>query len=180
MARIVYYAAVSIDGFIADRNGNVGWLEPFNAPELGYEEFLARVQAVVLGRATYEQSMTFGPWPYPGRRGLIVTTQPISAPPDQTRAVTPAELPAALAQLEAETEGVIWIVGGGRTARLCLTAGLVDELELYVVPCLLGAGIPLLEPSRAAVQLRLVSTRTFANSVTMLRYAVGHSFPSVP
>lgn len=172
MARIVYYAAVSADGFIADREGNVRWLEPFNPSELGYEAFLATVQAVVLGRVTYEQMQTFGPWPYPGRKGLVVSSRPIGALPEQTRAVTPAELPRALAALRDEVEGVVWIVGGGQTARACLDAGLLDELELYVIPRLIGSGIPLLAPTQAAVSLRLLSTRGFANGVTQLRYAI--------
>lgn len=172
MARTVYYAAVSVDGFIADGDGNVHWLEPYNAPDLGYEEFLATVRAVVLGRATYDQSLTFGPWPYPGRSGLVVTSRPIDALPERVRAVTPDELPAALATLRAEAEGVTWIVGGGKTAQACLAAGLIDELELYVIPCLLGSGIPLLAPSRDPVPLRLLATRSFANGITMLRYAV--------
>lgn len=172
MSRIVYYAAISVDGFIAASDGNVHFLAPFDPMALGYAEFFAKVQAVVLGRATYDQLLTFGPWPYPGRRGLIVTTRPLAELPEATRTVTPAELPEALARLRAETPGEVWIVGGGQTARACLDAGLIDELELYVVPCLVGAGIPLFAPSSQLLPLRLLATQSFASGVTMLRYAV--------
>jgi dihydrofolate reductase len=169
--RTVYYAATSLDGFIADVEGGVGWLERYNASELGYEAFLAKVGAVVLGRATYEQSLTFGPWPYEGRRGLIVTSRPIDGLPEGVRAVTTGELPAALADLRAQTTGEVWIVGGGKTARACVEAGLVDELELYVVPRLLGRGIPLLG-ERGVESMKLLETRAFENGVVMLRYAL--------
>jgi len=166
--RTVYYAAVSTDGFIADARGGVGWLEPFQSPELGYEDFLAGVGAVVLGRATYEQALTFGPWPYPGREGLVVTSRPIANLPDGVRAVTVAELPRAMPKVDRDT----WIVGGGQVARACLDAGLVDELELYVIPRLVGAGIPLLSPREELVTLELAATRTFGSGITMLRYRV--------
>jgi dihydrofolate reductase len=173
MSRTVYYAAISLDGFIATLDGGVAWLDPFNSPDLGYEPFLAKVGAVVLGRATYEQALTFGPWPYPGRRGLVVTSRPVSALPPDVRAVTLAELPAALRALRASVAGDTWIVGGGQTASACLDAGLIDELELYLVPRLLGDGIPLLARQPAALTLRVA--RAFPSGVVMLRYAVART-----
>ena len=89
MARTVYYVAVSVDGFIADRDGGVGWLDAYSSPELGYDAFLAQVGAVVIGRSTYEQMLTFGPWPYEGRDGLIVTSRPL---PSQTPIVRQGSL----------------------------------------------------------------------------------------
>ena len=172
MPRTVYYVAVSIDGFIADKDGGVGWLEPYNSPDLGYESFLERVGAVVIGRSTYEQMQTFGPWPYEGRSGLIVTRRPLPNPPPLVRAVTVAELPSALAKLRIESSRNVWIVGGGQTARECLSSGLVDELELYVIPTLLGAGIPLLSLGTTHIPLRLLETHSFPNGITKLRYKV--------
>jgi hypothetical protein len=58
---------MSLDGFIARTDGRVDRLDPFDSGELGYQAFLARVGAVAMGRATYDQSLTFGPWPYPER-----------------------------------------------------------------------------------------------------------------
>lgn len=180
MSRTVYYAAVSADGYIAETDGGVGWLEPFNSPDLGYEAFLAKVGAVVLGRATYEQSLTFGPWPYPGRLGLIVTTRPIAPLPEGVRAVSVAELPAALAGLQAQVKDDVWVVGGGLTARGCLDGGFIDELELYVIPRLLGDGIPLLAKRQAIVPLELIQTKPFHNGVVMVRYRVVSPAGSAP
>lgn len=175
MPRTVYYAAVSADGFIATTDGSVGWLDPFNSPELGYEVFLAKVGAVVLGRATYEQGVTFGPWPYPGRLGLIVTTCPLAGLPEGVRAVTVAERPAALAALQAQAQGDVWVVGGGMTARACLDGCFLDELELCVIPRLLGDGIPLFARRKDIVALELLQTLPFHNGVVMMRYRVERS-----
>lgn len=172
MARTVYYAAVSVDGRMAEPGGGVAFLEPFSSAELGYAEFFARVDAVVLGRATYEQSMSFGPWPYGGRHGLVVTSRPIQDLPDRVRAVGIADLPSALRDLRAAVPGDIWVVGGSRTARACLSAGLLDELELYVVPRILGDGIPLLAGPSALAALKLVEARAFPNGVVRIRYQV--------
>lgn len=177
MARTVYYVAVSVDGFIADRDGGVGWLDAYSSPELGYDAFLAQVGAVVIGRSTYEQMLTFGPWPYEGRDGLIVTSRPLPSPPPRVRPVTVAELPAAIVELRKQTSRDVWIVGGGQTARECLSASLIDELELYVIPTLLGAGIPLLSHHASSIPLRLLDQHVFSGGVTRLRYAVEKRAP---
>lgn len=177
MARTVYYVAVSVDGFIADRDGGVGWLDAYSSPELGYDAFLAQVGAVVIGRSTYEQMLTFGPWPYEGRDGLIVTSRPLPSPPPRARPVTIAELPAAVVELCKQTSRDVWIVGGGQTARECLSAGLIDELELYVIPTLLGTGIPLLSHHASSIPLRLIDQQVFSGGVTRLRYAVEKRAP---
>ncbi len=174
MSRIVYYVAASLDGFIADTEGGVGWLDAWSSPELGYEAFLEGVGAVVLGRATYDQLPSLGPWPYGEREALVVTSRPLVGGPGRAIATTMGELGVRLAALRARTRGDLWIVGGGRTARACLTLGLLDELELYAIPVLLGAGIPLLGAGGPVVSgrtLRLLESRTFASGVVKLRYA---------
>jgi dihydrofolate reductase len=172
MSRIVYYAAVSADGFIADREGGVDWLEPFPSAQLGYDDFLGRVGAVVMGRTTYEQMLTFGPWPYGRRPGLVVTSRPIDGLPPGVKAIPVSALPARLPALAVQGGGDTWIVGGASTAGACMEAGLVDELELYVVPRLLGKGVRLLDRAAGLVALRTEDTRAFENGIVMLRYVV--------
>jgi dihydrofolate reductase len=180
MARTVYYAAVSADGFIADARGGVGWLDRFNSPDLGYEAFVCRVGAVVLGRTTYDQTLAFGAWPYPGRLGLVVTSREARGLPDGVRAVAVSELGSALRAVRAAVDGDTWIVGGAKTARLCVDQNLVDEIEVYVVPQLLGDGIRLFDRSSTPVVLRSVETQSFANGVVRIRYAVGRAVTAEP
>jgi dihydrofolate reductase len=171
MARNVYYVAASLDGFIADAEGGVGWLEPWGAEELGYEAFLAGVGAVVIGRTTYEQLPSLGPWPCGEREVLVVTTRPLAGARPRVSATTVAELGPRLAALRERARGDVWIVGGGQTARACVAAELLDELELYLVPATLGRGIPLLGEG-PPIALRLLESHPFANGVVKLRYAI--------
>ncbi len=127
---------------------------------------------MVVGRTTYEQTLTFGPWPYPRRRGLVVTSRPVAHLPDGIGAGTFSDLRPRVEEMRATTEGDLWIVGGARTARACLDAGLVDEIERYVVPRLLGCGVPWIEAGADATALRLLTTRAFSNGVVMTRHAV--------
>ncbi len=177
MARTVYYAAMSVDGRIAGPDGGAGFLDGFSSADLGYDFFFAKVGAVVLGRATFDQSLTFGPWPYAGRRALVVTSRPIPDLPEGAREVSVAELPSALDDLRAAVRKDVWVVGGGQTARACLDAGLLDELELYVVPRLLPDGIPLFAGPAALAALTLAESFAFLNGVVRLRYTVERSRP---
>lgn len=173
MPRIVYYAAMSADGFIADSDGGVGWLDPFDSPEYGYEEFFAGVGAVVLGRRTYEQALSFGPWPYGKRPGVVVSSRTLGGLPPGVKCVAADGLPDAVQSLRSAVGNDVWIVGGGQTARACLEAGLLEELEIYVIPRLLGRGVPLLGLGPLVTDLRLVETKPFGNGVVCLRWRVG-------
>jgi dihydrofolate reductase len=172
MPRTVYYVAASQDGRIADKDGGMAWLHPFFSPELGFHAFFENVGAVVLGRATCDQALSSGRWPYAGKKGLVITSRPLENAPEGVRATRASELPEAVAALRREVTNDVWIVGGAKTAGACLAAGLVDELELYVVPRLLGAGVPLLPDIGALASLRLIETRSFSSGVVLLRSAV--------
>jgi dihydrofolate reductase len=169
--RAVYYAGMSLDGLIADKDGGTTWMHPFFVPELGFHAFFEKVGAVVLGRTTYELAKRAPSWPYKGRTALVVTSRPLADPPPDTTAAGASDLRARIGGLRAQDRGDIWIIGGGKTARACLDAGLVDELELYLVPRLLGQGIPLLAPG-PAVATRLLETRSFTNGIVLVRHAV--------
>lgn len=171
VSRTVYYAAMSLDGFVAAADGGLAWLDPYNTPPLGDPKFLSKVGALVLGRTTYDQSLGFGPWPHRGKRGLMVTSRPITGLPEGLRAVSLSELSSAVRQLAGEVVGDVWIMGGGRTAGACMSAGLIDELELYVVPHILGHGIPLLG-GETSPALTLLEARSLRNGAVMVRYAV--------
>ncbi len=109
-----------------------------------------------------------------------MTSRPGPDLPEGVRSVGASGLATALRALREAVSSDVWIVGGAKTARLCLEAGLVDELELYVVPRLLGDGIPLLARREALVELTLRETRAFANGVVMARYALGAHSSKAP
>lgn len=164
------YAATSLDGFLADADGGIGWLSAYDSPEYGTEAFLVSVDALVMGRHTYDQVRGFeGDWPYPGKRVWVLTSRPLDdgAPPG-VKAMADAD---ALVEALRARGGLVWIVGGGRTMRAFLDRDAVDEVELFVMPVLLGAGIPLLPPG-AGRRLSLLETEPYRTGAVRLLYAV--------
>jgi dihydrofolate reductase len=177
MSRVRIMVAQSLDGFVATPDGGVAWLDAFSAQDVGFSDFMAGVGAVVMGRATYEQAASFdGPWPYAGKRVVVLTSRPLETRhPVDVRAGDVREV---AADLRATTAGDVWLCGGPRVFRRFLDAGLVDTLEVAVIPVLLGAGVPLVEPAASLLPLRLERTRSWPNGVVSLDYAVLRSSSS--
>jgi dihydrofolate reductase len=164
--------AISLDGFIASPDGGVSWLEPYDPYEVGFGEFLASVGAIVMGRKSYQQMLGFGPWPYGGKRTVVMTHSPLvaSTPDTETSA---AQVDALADVLARETRnGDVWVFGGGEVARAFLNARRLDTLELCVVPILIGDGIPLFGPGTPAVDLRLSMSWRYINGLVRLDYGV--------
>ena len=173
VSKVRVYIAASVDGFIATPTDGVDWLQDFDPRELGYEEFVGGVGTVVMGRTTYEKELSFGPWSHGDRSVIIVTSRPVPEPPPNSEVVGIDGLAAAVERAQVAGGEDVWVVGGGKLIQACLEQGLVDELELYVIPRLLGDGIPLFEPRTAAVsELALTETRSWPSGVVKLRYAV--------
>jgi hypothetical protein len=76
---VIYYAAVSLDGFIADKDGDVTWLDGFFIPELGFHDFITRVGGLIMGRRTFDKIAGFGKWPYGGLKGTVATHRDMDA-----------------------------------------------------------------------------------------------------
>ena len=164
------YIAASVDGFIADSNGNVDWLEPFNAADYGYDRFYAEIGTLVMGRHTYDQCRRFGPdWVYSGKRSLVVTSRPIDDPPPEVSAWqgSIAELGNHLRRLEG---GDAWVVGGSCLQSAMIECGDLDLLEVFVMPVLLGDGVPLFRRMQTEKSLVLETSETYDNGVVAVRY----------
>ena len=164
------YIAASLDGFIADRDGGVDWLKPFDAePDYGYDAFAETIATVVMGRATYEQVRGFAEWPYEGKRIVVLASRAVE-PLASALEVRNGDLAPLATELRACAGGDVWIVGGGKAIRGFLDLGAVDTFELFVIPVLLGGGVPLVAPSPDRTRLQLDETHAFANGVVRLRY----------
>ncbi|MCU0890072.1 MAG: dihydrofolate reductase family protein [Rubritepida sp.] len=169
----VAYIAASLDGFIATAEGGVGWLDAFQDEDFGFEAFLGGITTLAMGRVTYDQVRGFGVWPYGTRRCHVVTSRPLEADaPVGVEAWAPEELPELAARLAA-SEPPAWVVGGGRLIGTLLAAGSIRELDLFVMPVLLGAGVPLFAGAHPAAALELVETRSWPSGAVRLRYRVG-------
>jgi len=153
------YIAQSIDGFIAGPDGSVSFLDPFPGEAFGYADFIDTVDAVVMGRATYDHLMAHYGWHYAGKRGAVLTRRVITGLPGGVEAMKPE--PHALAERFPDA----WIVGGGVTIQGFLAAGLVREARLFTVPVLLGRGIRLFPGGEIGGQLALVGARAHPQGV---------------
>ena len=169
MARIVYYVAASLDGFIADSSGGVDWLPDGESDDYGYGGFYSGVDAVVMGRRTYDQVLSFGDWPYPGKPAYVFTQSPPCDGPPEVRFVKGSASDFARGIVERHY-GTVWLVGGAKLADQFRQAGLIDEYRVFVIPIVLGQGVPLFGGQGSPTLLDLEAARPHADGVVQLRY----------
>ena len=169
---VIYYVASTLDGFIATRDGSVGWLSPFQAAreDHGANELQASVDALLLGSRTYEFALGFGSWPSPETPSWVFTHRKLRIlhPSISLTSQQPSELVEALASRGMQRA---WLMGGGTLATSFETAGLISKYVISVFPVLLGSGVPFLAPhvSRPEV-LSLVAAKPFKSGVVQLTY----------
>ncbi len=163
------FLAASLDGFIARTNGGLDWLARVEASgeDYGFAAFLASVDAIAVGRGTYDAVLAFAEWPYAGKRVVVLTHRPAAPRRDETFASgTPGEV---MSALEAAGARRVY-VDGGATVSAFLRAGLLDDLTLSVVPVVLGEGIRLFQPPLPERALALRDARSFPSGLVRLRY----------
>lgn len=150
----------------------MAWLEPFGAVDYEFDAFFADIETLVMGRATYDQCRGFDTWPYPDRRTAVLTNR--GADPDAPEGVTfhSGDSAALTETLRSPTSGKTWIVGGGVVLGEFLAANLVDRLDLFVIPVLLGAGVPLFPEGTVSGAPQILSSQTYENGVVRLSYAL--------
>ena len=172
MARIVGYIATSLDGFIADANESLEWLEGRGDATLGehdYKLFITRIRTVVMGRTTYDWLIRSGAaWPYAEQRTIVVTSRPIIDPPASIE--TRTDIDALVAELRALEDGDVWMVGGGRLQMAFLERGALDEVEIYIASSMIGGGYPLFPPSGFKASPTLLSAKSLGGGMARLHY----------
>ena len=170
------FIATSLDGFIARPDGGLDWLERPGTPadeDYGYGDFMASVDALVMGRHTFEKVLGCDPWPYGDKRVVVLSSRGVAVPEALARTVSaragsPDEVLEALAR-----EGVSHVyLDGGVTIQRFLAAGAVDALTLTRIPVLLGAGIPLFGHLDRDIPLEHVETRAWEGGFVQSRYRV--------
>jgi dihydrofolate reductase len=167
------FVGTSLDGFIARPNGDLDFLPPGGGEPHGYDEFMASVDAIVIGRNTFETVLTLGPWPYGKKRVVVLSSRPV-----ELRAATGADVeqmagpPAGIVAQLAATGAHHLYVDGGITVQEFLRAGLVQRLIITRVPVLIGAGIPLFGSLPHDIHLRHVATRQYPSGLVSSEYQV--------
>ena len=170
-AEVVFFQALSQDGFVTDGNGSAAWQGPYFIPELGFHDFIAGVTAVIIARATYDKIVAGGTWPYGAIPGVVPGEAPLA---DIGAPVTSvADDPAAIvAAARARGDGMVWVQGDTDLAIRLVAAGLVDRLELFVMPVALGHGTEHIDRHHLPGFV-LAGSTNFANGVTRLNYVRG-------
>jgi dihydrofolate reductase len=175
MASVRLYLATSVDGFIADRDGSVDWLMPYDGRLYGYDKFVAEVGALIMGRRTFEIIRATGEeWPYKGKAVVVLSSQVLGRLPPGV-SIAARGLWEGLQQARKLTPRDIWIVGGAVTIQTALEEGLVDILEIFLVPVLLGKGLNMLNDLTRRPTLNFDGIDTFPDGVVKLRYRVARS-----
>lgn len=174
--RATAFVGTSLDGFIARPNDALDFLEAGGVEDHGFTEFLASVDAVVMGRRTFEVVLTFGSWPYGTKPVVVLSSRPLTIPAFPGAVIehmsgTPAEIVSRLA-----ARGMEHIyVDGGATIQRFLEAGLIQRLVITRVPVLIGSGIPLFGPLSRDVVVRHVATCAFPSGLVQSEYLVGRA-----
>ncbi len=171
MSKVRVYAATSIDGFVADADGDTAWLEPYQERLFTEGAFMGEIGAVILGRRTFEFMQAFAEWPYADKRAYILTSQPPYNLPDNAVYVKTGGIAAAVQAAREETRKDIWIVGGALTMQSAIDSGLVDVIEICVVPVLLGRGLSMLNSLTRRRTLAFDGMVVFGDDIVKLRYA---------
>ena len=171
--RCSVFIATSLDGFIARLDGGLDWLPAGGGEPHGYDEFMATVDALVIGRGTFETVLSFPAWPY-GRTPVIVLSHSLKelvVPPGalcELMAGPPEEVVARLAQ---RGLGHLYI-DGGLTIQGFLRAGLIQRFVITRIPVLLGSGIPLFGAVPRDIRFEHVATRSFQSGLVQSEYRV--------
>ncbi len=168
------YIATSLDGYIADADGGVEWLHRIPVPEgddLGFSDFMARVDAVVMGRITFETVAGFGiGWPYP-IPGLILSSTVTQAPPELAEHVSFASgTPAEIVLVAAQRGYTNLYIDGGATVQRFLCADLIDEMIVSEIPTLLGGGVRLFGPLDQPLDFELITTQVLLDQIVKKHY----------
>ena len=173
--KTILYIAMSVDGYIADEDGGVTWLEEFeeSASDDDVEDFTAffeSVECLAMGATTYEQVLTFGEWPYDDKPTYVCTHRELSPVTDAVEFVDRcvADLSTTLKQQYEH----IWLVGGAQLAQAFLNEREIDELRLSLVPVLLGDGVSLFTGEYDQQHLRLLDTTTRDTGIVEQQYKI--------
>jgi dihydrofolate reductase len=165
------FIGTSVDGFIARRNGDLDFLPPGGGEPHGYVEFMAGIDALVIGRKTFETVLAFPAWPYGQKRVVVLSSRPINLSVVREGLVEhmSGEPSQVVAKLAASGAHHLY-VDGGITIQRFLRAGLVERLIITRVPVLIGDGIPLFGTLPRDLRLRHIVTRHYPSGLVQSEY----------
>jgi dihydrofolate reductase len=168
------YIAASIDGYIATSDDGVDWLHEEPNPDnddYGYTEFIKTIDALVMGRNTFEKVLTFGEWPY--QKKVFVLSTLLTQIPEGLEGkveILSGSLSDVLSEIEDQGFRNLYI-DGGKLIQSFLSEDRIDELIVTRIPVLLGSGIPLFGKLGTPLKFKHIDTVVHSNALVQSRYA---------
>ena len=167
------YIGHSIDGYIADKNGAVDWLNEIPNPDnddFGFAEFMSKVDAIVMGRNTFEMVQSFGVWPYTKPVYVISSTLKTLTEEYSGKAEILNLKPAQIIEYLSEKGLTDLYIDGGALIQSFLSEDLMDELIITAIPILLGGGVPLFGDLPQPMKFTLKKSEVLLNSLVKNHY----------
>jgi dihydrofolate reductase len=169
MRQLAYSVATSLDGFIAGPKGEFDWI--IQDPTIDFGEIFRQFDTAVMGRHTYEAILREGRSPKEFGMKVFVASTTLDPVEHRDVTVVSSDLGATVTELKRASGKDIWLFGGGATFRGLLDVGLVDRVEVSVIPVLLGGGVPLVSEGRRW-PLKFKDSRTFPSGIVSLTYLI--------
>jgi dihydrofolate reductase len=173
MRKVTFRVANSLDNYIARKDGAVDWILGGEDAASAMAEFWKHIDAVVIGRKTYEPVLKSGtPFPtYPGVKNYVLS-RTLNESPDKNVEIIREDVVAFIRKLKIQEGEDIFVMGGGLLAKPLFEANLIDEVGVNIHPVLLGSGIPLFHAMNRQIDLELIACKTFKNGCVSLTYRV--------
>src|SRR5215212_1559567 len=171
MRKVKLFIASSLDCYIAREDGGIDWL--FTDDDYGYTKFYDSIDTIIVGRKSYDQSLTFDDYPYKGKKVYVFTRKKVRMNNnEQDVEYIDTNIRDFVTTLTQSIGKDIWLLGGGEIVSILLNEDLVDEIILSIHPIILGTGIPLLRDIQKEVNLKLENSLSFDSGLTQLYYKV--------
>ena len=169
---VVLYIAMSLDGFIADKNGQVSFLQGDGSDSThqgSYQTFLSTIDTIIMGYKTYDQvirELSPNQWPYEGLKSYVVTHRNIENL--EHIEFYHKDLEELIKQLKKEDGKNIWICGGANLIKQLMNMDLIDTYHITVIPALIGQGIKLFQSTKINQRLKLQSSLSYNGMVDLV------------
>ncbi|MEI6533516.1 MAG: dihydrofolate reductase family protein [Candidatus Roizmanbacteria bacterium] len=172
MGKVILYITTSLDGYIAKEDGDISWLNKYNINSYGYDEFLNNTDTIVMGSKTFENISSFKEWPYKNIKTYVMTSRIIQA--DSHVEFVPGNLQNLIPTLKESSENNIYLVGGSDLVKSFIEEKLLEEIKLFIVPEVLGKGIPLFYKYQTQVIFKPIHIESYVNNMVQIHYVLNY------
>lgn len=172
MSKVFVFIAMSVDGFIAGKNGDISFLDKYNTDteDYGYNKIMENVGTVIIGYNSYQKVLSFGVWPYDKK--IYVLTSKTNLENDPNVEFFYGDLNDLISKIKSNNDKDIFVDGGGKVVQSFYKKDLIDEITINLVPEILGSGMELFGSMDINKNLSTISVKQFTNGLVQLRYSI--------